>query len=85
MKVFKDHDAGITLDDLFKGDLFEKDCQNPCTMWMVISSHTNAALQMDILKDHILVVDLKNSCVRAMQSKQRVIPLETKGLIVKEK
>lgn len=84
MKIFKEiEDIGIRLDALDFGDLFEKDCSNPCATYMVASKTGFQIIGRG--DDGVLVVDLKNALVRYLPAKTKVIPLETEGLTVNEK
>ena len=92
MRIFKSQ--GLTLVDLKKGDLFEKDCNNPCTIYLVVGlvGLVPTIQNIDIFgkgsspeplknfyEKHMLVCDLKNSCVRYLPNKQKVTPLEEIG------
>ena len=89
MNVYKTDDEGFVLGDLVKGDLFEKDCNNPCTYYMVAEGDGSRNFCCEVIKDadkHRIVVDLKNSIVKALPSKTKVLLLEqTEGLGVREK
>ena len=87
MRVFKDDCMEVNLGNLSKGDLFEKDCNNPCTTYMVASPDGSRNFCCEVIKDadkHTIVVDLRNAVIKALPSKTLVIPLETDGLTVRE-
>ena len=89
MNVYKTDDAALTLGDLKKGDLFEKDCNNPCTTYIVVDPDQSRNFCCEVIQaadKHRIVVDLKNSIVKALPSKTKVLLLEqTEGLGVREK
>lgn len=89
MKIFKEiEDNEIRLSDLDIGDLFEKDCANPCTTYMVAVPDNSRNFVCEVIKDadkHTIVVDFKNAVIKALPNKTLVTPLETEGLTVNEK
>lgn len=87
MRIFKVD--GPTLADLKKGDLFEKNCNNPCTMYMVADADSSRNFSCQAINngdDYRIVVDLKNSIVKLLPLKEKVTPLEQiDGISVKER
>ena len=86
MRIFKED--GPTLADLKKGDLFEKNCNNPCTFYMVVGVDTSRNLCCTAInngENYQVVVDLKNSIVKLLPLKEKVTPLEQiDGISVRE-
>lgn len=65
------------------GDLFEKDCTNPCATYMKVNC-SKVLTCKSFSMPHCIVVDLARAEVKALPSKTLVIPLETDGLTVRE-
>ncbi len=76
----------FTLGSLRTGDLFEKDCNNPCATYMKANCSKIITREFGSLgMPHCIVVDLTRAEVKVMPSKTLVVPLENDGLTVREK